>query len=177
MDGNARPRAVFYRLGAGFSSPRKHAARFPDDGGRTCMDVTVTEIHGYPLRPPGYTEPLFPTAESRRRVSEHLLRAPWLSRASEMCCGSGTTARVCEEPIELRRRADRVDVVRSQAGRGSWRRRRVVEVVARWREVRRWWSGEERVDRMCFRVLVADGELVDLALDRSGAWSLIGVVD
>ena len=56
----------------------------------------------------------------------------------------------------------------------------------RWRDVRSWWSDDERVDRLLFRVIVSGhsplgGAIVDLALDRSGArsgeWTLVGVVD
>ena len=46
------------------------------------MEASVSEIHCYPLRPEGFEEPLFPTRESRLAVLDHLLRAPWLSRAS-----------------------------------------------------------------------------------------------
>lgn len=48
------------------------------------MEASLAEIHRYPLRPDGFGEPLFPTHESRRAVAEHLVRAPWLSRASEI---------------------------------------------------------------------------------------------
>ncbi len=46
--------------------------------------VSVSEIHAYPSRPEGFEEPLFPTAESNRKIAEHLLEAPWLFRASEL---------------------------------------------------------------------------------------------
>ncbi len=139
-------------------------------------DTSVSEIHGYPLRPPGFEEPLFPTDSSRREVAEHLLRAPWLSRASDLTVRTGTAAHSREEPIVLRRRNSQVVVVRPRAGERSWRRRRVIEVLARWRDVRRWWS-EDRVDRLLFRVAVSGGAVVDLALDRTGGWLLVGVVD
>ena len=45
--------------------------------------MDVAEIHAYPLRPEGFEEPLLPTAKSNREVEEHLLEAPWPSRASE----------------------------------------------------------------------------------------------
>jgi hypothetical protein len=44
--------------------------------------ASVSEIHRYPLRPEGVEEPLFSTQEFRREIADHLLRAPWLSRAS-----------------------------------------------------------------------------------------------
>jgi hypothetical protein len=149
------------------------------------VEVSVSEIHRYPLRPYGFEEPLFPTGDSRRAVAEHLLAAPWLARASELEAGGGTAGRVREEPVELRRRAGGMEVVRLRAGRYAvrcaWRRRRVAEVVERWREVRRWWS-EDRVDRLCFRVALdgsgeAGGAVIDLARDRRGGWLLVGVVD
>lgn len=140
--------------------------------------TSVSEIHRYPLRPPGFEEPLFPTDESKRAVAEHLLASPWLSRASELAAKTGTAAHAREEPVVLRRRADgQVDVLRPHNRRCSWHRRRVIEVVARWREVRRWWS-EDKVDRMLFRVAVGhDGGVMDLALDRARGWLLVGVVD
>jgi hypothetical protein len=157
------------------------------------VEVTVTEIHEYPLRPVGFVEPLFATPESRHEIAEHLLGAPWLSRASEMRVksGSGAAAHTAEEPIRIQRHADgRVEVLRPGARRCSWRRRRVLEVLARWREVSRWWSDDDKIDRLVFRVRVAghspfEGGVVDLALDRSGArsgnrsggWTLTGIVD
>ena len=48
------------------------------------MEASVAEIHAYPARPEGFEEPLFPTRESRLAVADHLLDAPWLSRASEL---------------------------------------------------------------------------------------------
>jgi hypothetical protein len=53
----------------------------------------------------------------------------------------------------------------------------VVEVVARWREVRLWWDEDASVDRLLFRVVVSGGGVVDLALERAGGWFLVGVVD
>lgn len=138
--------------------------------------ASVSEIHGYPLRPPGYEEPLFPTNSSRCEVAEHLLRAPWLSRASSLAARGGTTVHNSQEPVVVRRRDGEVVVVRPRADGRSWRRRRVVEVVDRWRDVGRWWE-EDRVDRLLFRVAVVGGAVVDLALDRAEGWLLVGVVD
>lgn len=141
------------------------------------MDATVTEIHAYPLRPEGYEEPLFATAASRRAVLEHLLEAPWLSRASELRGHIGEAAHAPEEPVELRRSCGRVDLVRLGAGRRCRQeKRRVVEVLDHWREVGEWWDESRRVDRVVFRVLLSGGAVVDLARERSG-WSLLGVVD
>lgn len=147
------------------------------------MEATVSEIHGYPPRPIGFEEPLFPTREARREVADHLALAPWLSRGPELRGVGGTTdgeaARMRAERVELRRcrGSGFVEVVRPWAGRCTWRRRRVVEVVARWREVRLWWDEEAFVDRLLFRVVVSGGGVVDLAVERAGGWFLVGVVD
>lgn len=110
---------------------------------------------------------------------EHLLGAPWLSRASELRerSGDAEAAKVREEPVELARRSSVVHVVRPHGGRCSWRRQRVVEVLARWRCVSSWWDPEEQVDRLVFRVLLSGGAVVDLALERPDRWILAGVVD
>lgn len=142
------------------------------------MEATVSEIHEYPSRPEDFCEPLFITPESRQEIAEHLLAASWLSRASEMEEKSGSTAHCTEEPVRVQRYADgRVEIVRTGMHRCSWRRQRVVEVLARWREVKSWWSDDAQVDRLQFRVVVADGSIVDLAVDRSRLWTLTGVVD
>ena len=148
------------------------------------MHATVSEIHCYPLRPPGFEEPLFPTAESRRAVAEHLARAPWLCRGSELRRGSGQAAHRREEPAHVLSRSDgSAYLVRrcpnGRRGRGlRTRKRRVVLVLERWREVRSWWDAEADVDRFVFRVLLAGGSVVDLALERtSGEWLVAGVVD
>ena len=53
-----------------------------------------------------------------------------------------------------------------------------MRVLERWREVGPWWDEEVRVDRLVFRVLLAGGAVVDLALERaSGEWLVAGVVD
>lgn len=143
------------------------------------MLATVSEIHCYPVRPPGFEEPLFPTAESRRTIAEHLASAPWLSRGSGLPGGNGRTARRCEEPAHVLRRNDgRAYLVRRECRKGHLRKRRVVRVLERWREVGSWWDAQQSVDRLAFRVLLAGGVVVDLALERpSGEWLLMGVVD
>lgn len=146
------------------------------------METTVSEIHNYPLRPDGFVEPLFATPESRCEIVEHLLDASWLSRASEMPEKSGSAAHIVEEPVQLKHHhGGRVEIVRTSMRRCSWRKRRVAEVLARWREVRFWWSDDYQVDRLLFRVVVAGGAIVDLARDRSGSrsgeWTLVGIVD
>ena len=144
--------------------------------------TTVSEVHRYPLRPPGFEEPLFPTRESRRAVAEHLARSPWLSRGSELDRESGWAAHRRREPAYVLRQADgRAYLVRRcGGGRRRTRKRRVVRVLERWREVGFWWEEEpeRRVDRLVFRVLLSGGAVVDLALERaSGEWLLVGVVD
>lgn len=141
--------------------------------------ASVSEVHAYPSRPPGFEEPLFPTAASRRAVAEHLLEAPWLSRASELEGRCGEVARSSREPVELKCSRGGVLVRRRE---GCGRRRggqRVVEVLDRWREVGRWWEEESRVDRSVVRVLLCGGAVVDLALERGdvGGWFLVGVAD
>ena len=145
------------------------------------LATTVSEIHRYPLRPPGFEEPLFPTRESKRAVAEHLARAPWLSRGSELPGGYGETARRCEEPAHVLRRADGRAYLIWLCGNGCRRRtrkRRVVRVLERWQEVGPWWEAKGGVNRLVFRVLLAGGAVVDLALERaSGEWLVAGVVD
>jgi hypothetical protein len=144
------------------------------------LGIAVSEIHAYPLRPKGFEEPLFPTAASKRAIAEHLLEAPWLSRASELRGRTGRAARALEEPVGLRSSSGGVEVVRSRGGRRcrpSWRRRRVEKVLDCWRWVGDWWDVDHSVDRVIFRVLLSGGAVVDLARERSGGWSLVGMVD
>jgi hypothetical protein len=144
------------------------------------LGIDVAEIHAYASRPEGFEEPLFPTAESNRKIAEHLLEAPWLSRASELAERTGGSAHALEEPVELRNSPGRVEIVRLVGGRrcrSSWRRRRVEEVLDRWRRVDGWWDTDLRVDRVVLRVLLSGGVVVDLARERPGGWLLVGVVD
>jgi hypothetical protein len=138
------------------------------------MEASVSEIHCHPLRPGGFEEPLFPTRESRRRVLDHLLRAPWLSLASEMEGGCGQAAHARREPVELENRHGRVRVARASRCR---KKRHIVEVLGRWREVRAWWDETRAKDRSLVRVLLSDGSIVDLARENEGEWFLVGVTD
>jgi hypothetical protein len=140
------------------------------------MEASVSEIHRYPLRPEGFEEPLFPTRESRRRVLDHLLLAPWLSLASEME-GVGQVARILREPVELENRHGRVRIVWSSGRRRCRKRCHVVEVLGRWREVRAWWDETQAKDRSLVRVLLSDGSVVDLARENDREWFLVGVTD
>jgi hypothetical protein len=146
------------------------------------LEATVSEIHAWPARPEGFAEPLFPTGESKREVMEHLARAPWLARASEVPGGSaGAGAKVLDEPARLtgagRAAGGRGRVLRCE-GRRSLDRRRVVGVVERWREVDSWWEPEGGVDRSVWRVELSGGAVVDLCRDRrTGSWSVVGLVD
>ena len=140
--------------------------------------VSVSDIHAYPLRPPGFEEPLFPTPSSRRVIAEHLLEAPWLRRASGVEGRTGEAARALAEPVELRNSCGRVELIRvGGSGRCSWRRRRVAEVLDRWREIGEWWDEDRRTDRLVFRVLLCGGAVVDLARERSGGWLVVGILD
>jgi hypothetical protein len=141
------------------------------------MKASISEIHRYPLRPEGFEEPLFPTRESRRAVLDHLLRANWLSRASEMEGRGGQAAHARWEPVEVEGSLT-VGCVRISRTSGRCRKKwRVVEVLGRWREVRAWWDEERAKDRNLVRVLLSDGAVVDLAREKGGEWFLVGVTD
>jgi integrase len=141
------------------------------------MEASVSEIHRYPLRPEGFEEPLFPTRESRLAVLDHLLRAPWLSRASEMEERGGQAAHARWEPVELENRHGRVRVTWASGRRRCRKRRHVVEVLGRWREVRAWWDETRAKNRSLARLLLSDGSVVDLAKENGGEWFLVGVTD
>ena len=141
------------------------------------MEASVSEIHRYPLRPDGFEEPLFSTRESRRAVGDHLLRASWLSRASEVEDRGGQAAHARLEPVELETRRGRTRVVLTSGRRRCRKRRRVIEILCRWREVGAWWDEARARDRNLVRVLLSDGAVVDLAQERGGEWSLVGVTD
>jgi hypothetical protein len=140
------------------------------------MEASVSEIHRYPLRPEGFEEPLFPGAASRRAVAEHLLETSWLWRASEIAGNGGQAVRVRREFVEIERRYGRMRVLWVSGKCGCIKKRWVVEVLDRWREVRTWWDEDAGVDRTVARVLLSDGAVVDLAREGSG-WFLVGVTD
>ncbi len=141
--------------------------------------ASVSEIHGHPLRPEGFEEPLFPTRESRRAVAEHLARSSWLCRASELSGSGGEAAhRRRERAHVIFCRDGRAYLVRPSRLQRGLRKERIVGLLQRWREVGHWWDGEACVDRLCFRVELAGGAVVDLVLERpSGEWMVVGVVD
>jgi hypothetical protein len=139
------------------------------------LGTSVSEIHAYPSRPAGFEEPLFATSCSRRAVMEHLLEAPWLTRASELEGCSGESARSLREPVEIEGSDGRVKLVRACGRRRE--KRRVVRVLSRWREVDRWWDEEGSVDRLVFAILLSGGAVVHLARERDGGWFLVGVAD
>jgi hypothetical protein len=141
------------------------------------METSVSEIHRYPLRPEGFEEPLFPTRESRLEVLDHLLRASWLSRASEAESRGGQAAHAGREPVEVKGRNGRVRISWSSGRRRCRKERRIIEVLGRWREVRAWWDAERATDRDLFRVLLSDGSVVDLARESGKEWYLVGTLD
>jgi hypothetical protein len=141
------------------------------------MEMSVSEIHRYPLRPSGFEEPLFPTRESRLEVLDHLLQSSWLSRASEVESRGGHTVHAGREPVEVKNRHGRVRISWSSGRRRCRRERRIVEVLGRWREVRAWWDEERATDRRLFRVLLSDGSVVDLARENDGGWYLVETLD
>ena len=140
------------------------------------MEASVSEIHDYPLRPDGFAEPLFPGAPSKQAVAEHLLRAPWLSRASEVEGRGGQAVHVRRESVEVENHRGRVRVSWASGKRKCSEKRWVVEVLDRWRETQAWWDEDAAVDRTLVRVLLSDGAVVDLAREGSG-WFLAGVAD
>jgi hypothetical protein len=182
-DEDARSSSEIIPGGVGFPIPEIRDGGLSSTNGEegSLLGIEVSEIHAYPLRPKGFEEPLFSTAASKRAVAEHLLEAPWLSRASEVAGRTGQAAHALEEPVELRRSPGRTEIVRLAGGRRrcrpSWRRRRLEQVLDRWRRVGGWWDADRRVDRVIFRVLLSGGAVVDLARERSGDWLLVGVVD
>jgi hypothetical protein len=141
------------------------------------MEASVSEIHRYPLRPEGFEEPLFSTRESRLAILDHLLRTSWLSRASEMEERGGQAAHARWEPVELENRHGRVRIAWASGRRRCHKRRHVVEVLARWREVRVWWDETRAKNRSLARLLLSDGSVVDLARENGGEWFLVGVTD
>ena len=153
------------------------------------MDETVSEIHGHPLRPPGFAEPLFLGRADRKEIADHLARSGWLGKAGEGVPGADAPEGTGEVCHVLARPDGSAHLVRAFAGRPGCRskgfargrrlvsRRRVSGVIERWREVRRWWEPERGTDRLCFRLQLSDGSVVDTALDRSGSWSLLRVHD
>ena len=100
------------------------------------MEASTSEIHRYPLRPEGFEEPLFPGTASRRAVAEHLLEASWLWRASEVAGNGGQAVHVRREFVEIERHCGRMRVLWASGKRGCTKKRWVVEVLDRWREVR-----------------------------------------
>lgn len=145
------------------------------------MEVSVSEIHRHPLRPPGFAEPLFLGRAAKKEIAEHLRESSaWLGKASE----AGEPA---QEPCHVLGRPDgSAYLVRVGSARPGCRRRgtrarkrRVARVIDRWREVRGWWRPGGGTDRLCFRVLLSGGAVVELALDRgeAGGWSIVRVVD
>ncbi|HZC18683.1 MAG TPA: hypothetical protein VE225_03160, partial [Rubrobacteraceae bacterium] len=97
-------------------------------------------------------------------------------RASGMECKGGQAAHVGRESVEIENRCGRVRVSWASGKQRCRKKRWVVEVVDRWREVRAWWEEEAGVDRTVVRVLLSDGAEVDLARE-DGRWFLVGVAD
>lgn len=143
------------------------------------LDIGISEIHRYPLRPEGFEEPLFLTDASKRVVADHLLQASWLRRASEIEGTTGESAHAFKEPVELERtHPERAVIVRLRSDRRlTWRKKQILRLLEHWREVKKWWDEDDCTDRMVFRVLIAGGTIAELARERSGEWFLTGVMD
>lgn len=144
-------------------------------------ETTVTNIHHYPLRPTGFAEPLFLGRSAKKEVAEHLACSGWLEKASEVLASG--EARLGEPCHVYRGTGGAVWLARPGCRRRRRRagKRRVARVLERWREVRGWWEPGSGANRLCFRVLLEGGAVVDLAVDRSGsnagAWFLVRVLD
>ena len=150
------------------------------------MDANVAEIHRHPLRPIGFEEPLFLGPGAKKEIADHLARSSWLRKAGEGVPGAdelGGTGEVCHVLARPDGGAHLVRAARPGCPRGFARRRRrakrsrVERVIERWREVRRWWEPGRETDRLCFRLRLSGGAVVDVALDRSGSWSLLRIHD
>ncbi len=145
------------------------------------MEASVSEIHRQTLRPAGFAEPLFLGRADKKEIAEHLREsAGWLRRAGEV--GEGGLERTGEVCHVLARPDGSAHLVRAgRPGRRCRRRRarrsRVERVIERWREVRGWWEPGRGADRLCFRVQLSGGSVLDLALDRAGSWTLLRVLD
>ncbi|MGB3633596.1 MAG: hypothetical protein WA982_06115 [Rubrobacteraceae bacterium] len=139
------------------------------------MEASTKEIHGHPLRPSGFAEPLFLGREDKKEIAEYLSRSNWLGKVSE---ASDPEARPCHV---YRGASGEAWLVGPGCKRSQWRRRtrkrRVARVIERWREVRCWWEPEGGTDRLLFRVLLSGGVVADVALDRRYGWSLVRVLD
>lgn len=175
MRRRGRPSVGLYRGGADLPTPGSSWALPRRE---ESVEASISEIHDYSLRPAGFAEPLFLTTESKRMVAEHLLAAPWLSRASEIKGRGGQAAHALRKPVEIENSftGDHVLVLWVLGKRRCRKKRGVVEVLDRWREIRAWWDEEDGVDRTVVRVLLSDGAVVNLARESSG-WFLVGVAD
>ena len=148
------------------------------------MDATVSEIHCHPPRPMDFAEPLFLGRSDKKEIADYLARSSWLGRVGDGVPAVGEPEEAGEVCHVLARPDGSAHLVRGFAGRPGCRRgrrrvtrRRVSGVIERWREVRRWWEPSRGTDRLCFRLQLSDGSVVDTALDRSGSWSLLRVHD
>ena len=138
---NARPYRWIVPDGAGFLTPfgRRGEAGAPplgEEGACSRRFLRSTATHcarlvsrSRSLPQPSPGEPLRSTWAS----------APWLSRGSGLPGGSGQAAHSREEPAHVLRRADGRAYLVRRCGKGrrkgSLRKRRVVRVLERWREV------------------------------------------
>lgn len=146
-------------------------------GEEDLLEASVAEIHAYPPRPEGFEEPLFPTRDSRVAVAEHLLEAPWLSRASELAGNGGRTVHARREPVEFGGGPGTCRISWTSNRRGRRKRCRVVEVFDHWREVGWWWDESTHVDHLVLRVLLSDRAVASLAREAPGRWFLVGIED
>lgn len=154
------------------------------------MGTSVAQIHGHPLRPSGFEEPLFLGSADKKAIAEHLASSsPWLGKAGDAAAVAllaGPESRPCHVYrgpggeawlAHTHRGTVRPGVPGCRQPRIRSKKRRVARVIDRWREVRGWWEPGGGTDRMVFRVLLFGGAAVDLALERGYGWSLLRVID
>jgi hypothetical protein len=166
------------------SPPRGASLARPGKEEKVLAGASVPEIHRYPVRPPGFEEPLFLTASHRKEIAEHLAASPWLSRAAG--ARPGKVERSCHV---FEREDGSVFLVRGEVvGELRWcaprfRKRGIRRMLERWREVSGWREPTGGRDWLCFRVLASGGVILDLAFERNTSeageprWLVIGVVD
>ncbi len=138
-------------------------------------------IRRYEMHPEGQAIGLFATGVRSPVVAE-LLRAPWITRASDLVTHDaaerdGGAGKRVEGPVSVEWDGERACPV-SFAIPGRRRRYEVEAVVGYWVDERFWWDAEAHVSRRCFRVLAHTGALYDLAYDKLGdSWLLVGIGD
>jgi hypothetical protein len=140
-------------------------------------------IKRYDSQPEGQPLDLFATGVRSPVVTE-LLRAPWISRASDLITAEdgadgarGAAGKRVERPVTVEwdgeKRCPTWFAIPGRRGRYE-----IEALVGFWVEERFWWDPAAHVSRRCFRVIAHTGALYDLAYDRlAEEWLLVGVGD